>query len=202
MLDKEHVDVSYLDGREMHVANTPCQSKMPIAKDIYVDACSVELARSASIASAFGDLMYGMLISRPDIAIVVGAFAVGLINRLMIDHGIRHGGVLQVLLGMLPNYYDHVQKYENTLIKFFGLHQIKHIGGQKVCFVVMGNMFCKELRIHRRFDLKGPSQGHSADKFEMDKHTTFKYLDLDFVFHLEPSWRQALLRFYVANSRS
>ncbi|MCO5582253.1 hypothetical protein L7F22_036145 [Adiantum nelumboides] len=102
---------------------------------------------------------------------------------------------VKVLLGMLPNYYDHVQKYENTLItKFFGLHRIKPAGGQKVRFVVMGNMFCTELRIHRRFDLKGSSQGRSADKFEMDEHTTFKDLDLNFVFHLEPSWQQALLR--------
>eukprot|EP00250_Pteridium_aquilinum_P018590 c24131_g1_i1 orf=442-2904(-) len=102
---------------------------------------------------------------------------------------------IKVLLGMLPNYYDHVQTYENTLItKFFGLHRIKPAGGQKVRFVVMGNMFCTELRIHRRFDLKGSSQGRSADKLEMDENTTLKDLDLDFVFRLEPSWRQALLR--------
>ncbi|KAI5084458.1 hypothetical protein GOP47_0000627 [Adiantum capillus-veneris] len=102
---------------------------------------------------------------------------------------------VKVLLGMLPNYYDHVQKFENTLItKFFGLHRIKPAGGQKVRFVVMGNMFCTELRIHRRFDLKGSSQGRSADKLEMDENTTLKDLDLDFVFRLEPSWRQDLLR--------
>ncbi|MCO5560485.1 hypothetical protein L7F22_014100 [Adiantum nelumboides] len=41
MLDKEHVDASSLDGQEMHVADTTCQSEMPIARDIYVDACSV-----------------------------------------------------------------------------------------------------------------------------------------------------------------
>lgn len=102
---------------------------------------------------------------------------------------------VKVLLGMLPNYFDHVQRYENTLItKFFGLHRIKPSGGQKVRFVVMGNMFCTELRIHRRFDLKGSSQGRSADKLEMDENTTLKDLDLDFVFRLEPTWRQALLR--------
>ncbi|MCO5571961.1 hypothetical protein L7F22_025712 [Adiantum nelumboides] len=44
MLDREHVDAFSLDSQEMHVADTPCQSEMPIAKDIYVDACSVELA--------------------------------------------------------------------------------------------------------------------------------------------------------------
>ncbi|MCO5589058.1 hypothetical protein L7F22_043023 [Adiantum nelumboides] len=96
MLDREHVDASSLDGQEMHVADTPCQSKMPIARDIYVDACFVELARSGSIVSAFGGLMYEMLISRPDIAAAVGAFPAGLISHSMIDHGIRHGGVLHV----------------------------------------------------------------------------------------------------------
>ncbi|KAI5063235.1 hypothetical protein GOP47_0021782 [Adiantum capillus-veneris] len=102
---------------------------------------------------------------------------------------------VKALLGMLQNYYDHVRMFENTLVaKFFGLHRIKPAGGQKVRFIVMGNMFCTELCIHRRFDLKGSSQGRSADKLEMDENTTLKDLDLDFVFRLEPSWRLALLR--------
>ncbi|KAH9317310.1 hypothetical protein KI387_019079, partial [Taxus chinensis] len=102
---------------------------------------------------------------------------------------------VQVLLRMLPNYHHHVRMHENTLItKFFGLHRIKPAGGQKVRFVVMGNMFCTELRIHRRFDLKGSSQGRSTDKIEIDENTTLKDLDLDYVFHLEPSWREALLK--------
>ncbi|KAH9310421.1 hypothetical protein KI387_025456 [Taxus chinensis] len=102
---------------------------------------------------------------------------------------------VKVLLRMLPNYYNHVRTYGSTLItKFFGLHGIKAAGGQKVQFIVMGNMFCSELRIHRRFDLKGSSQGRSTDKVEIDETTTLKDLDLDFVFQLEPSWRQALLR--------
>ncbi|KAJ7552504.1 hypothetical protein O6H91_06G058200 [Diphasiastrum complanatum] len=100
-----------------------------------------------------------------------------------------------VLLRMLSNYYNHVQTSANTLItKFFGLHQIKPYGGRKVRFVVMGNMFCTELHIHRRYDLKGSSQGRSTDKVEIDENTTLKDLDLDFVFHLEPSWREALLK--------
>lgn len=60
-------------------------------------------------------------------------------------------------------------------------------------FVVMGNMFCTELRIHRRFDLKGSSLGRSADKVEIDENTTLKDLDLSYRFYLEPSWRDALL---------
>ncbi|KAK6942731.1 Phosphatidylinositol-4-phosphate 5-kinase, core [Dillenia turbinata] len=101
---------------------------------------------------------------------------------------------VKVLLRMLPNYHHHVRTYENTLItKFFGLHRIKPSSGQKFRFVVMGNMFCTELRIHRRFDLKGSSLGRSADNVEIDENTTLKDLDLNYCFFLEPSWREALL---------
>ncbi|KAB2622427.1 phosphatidylinositol 4-phosphate 5-kinase 9 [Pyrus ussuriensis x Pyrus communis] len=101
---------------------------------------------------------------------------------------------VQVLLRMLPSYHHHVRSYENTLItKFFGLHRIKPSSGQKFRFVVMGNMFCTELRIHRRFDLKGSSLGRSADKIEIDENTTLKDLDLNYSFYLEPSWREALM---------
>ncbi|KAI3447539.1 hypothetical protein Pfo_004204 [Paulownia fortunei] len=102
---------------------------------------------------------------------------------------------VKVLLRMLPNYHLHVRRYENTLItKFFGLHRIKPSSGQKFRFVVMGNMFCTELRIHRRFDLKGSSLGRSADKVEIDENTILKDLDLNYCFYLEPSWRDALLQ--------
>ncbi|KAJ0028659.1 hypothetical protein Pint_35750 [Pistacia integerrima] len=101
---------------------------------------------------------------------------------------------VKVLLRMLPNYHHHVRSYENTLItKFFGLHRIKPSSGQKFRFVVMGNMFCTELRIHRRFDLKGSSLGRSTDNIEIDENTTLKDLDLNYSFYLEPSWREALL---------
>ncbi|XP_059296602.1 phosphatidylinositol 4-phosphate 5-kinase 9-like [Lycium ferocissimum] len=102
---------------------------------------------------------------------------------------------VKVLLRMLPNYHRHVKEHENTLItKFFGLHMINPAGGQKFRFVVMGNMFCTELRIHRRFDLKGSSLGRSADKVEIDENTILKDLDLDYCFYLEPSWQEALLK--------
>ncbi|XP_021910888.1 phosphatidylinositol 4-phosphate 5-kinase 7-like isoform X2 [Carica papaya] len=39
---------------------------------------------------------------------------------------------LKALLKMLPSYYRHVGKHENTLItKFFGLHRITLKGGRK-----------------------------------------------------------------------
>ncbi|RWR75004.1 Phosphatidylinositol-4-phosphate 5-kinase [Cinnamomum micranthum f. kanehirae] len=109
---------------------------------------------------------------------------------------------VKVLLRMLPKYHHHVRTYENTLItKFFGLHRIKPSSGQKFRFVVMGNMFCTELRIHRRFDLKGSSLGRSADNVEIDENTILKDLDLNYCFYLEPSWREALLEQIEIDSR-
>ncbi|XP_027350703.1 phosphatidylinositol 4-phosphate 5-kinase 9-like [Abrus precatorius] len=102
---------------------------------------------------------------------------------------------VKVLLRMLPDYHHHVKSNENTLItKIFGLHRIKPSSGQKFRFVVMGNMFCTELRIHRRFDLKGSSLGRSSDKIEIDENTTLKDLDLNYSFYLEPSWRESLFK--------
>lgn len=39
---------------------------------------------------------------------------------------------------MLPSYYRHVCQYQNTLLtKFFGVHCVKPIGGQKVLFFAL-----------------------------------------------------------------
>lgn len=101
---------------------------------------------------------------------------------------------LKVLHKMLPKYYDHVKEHENTLItKFFGLHRIALRGGRKVRFVVMGNMFCTELRIHRRYDLKGSSQGRFTDPDKIDQTTTLKDLDLSYEFHMDKLLRESLL---------
>ncbi|XP_010474473.1 PREDICTED: phosphatidylinositol 4-phosphate 5-kinase 3-like, partial [Camelina sativa] len=103
---------------------------------------------------------------------------------------------IKVLLKMLPNYYEHVSKYKNSLVtKFFGVHCVKPVGGQKTRFIVMGNLFCSEYRIHKRFDLKGSSHGRTIDKDEgeIDETTTLKDLDLKYVFRLETSWFQAFI---------
>ncbi|XP_022863788.1 phosphatidylinositol 4-phosphate 5-kinase 8-like isoform X1 [Olea europaea var. sylvestris] len=102
---------------------------------------------------------------------------------------------LKALIKMLPHYYKHVQEHENTLItKFFGVHRIALKHGKKVRFVVMGNMFCTELRIHHRYDLKGSSQGRSTKKDEIDESTTLKDLDLTYEFHMDRSLRESLFR--------
>ena len=72
----------------------PSQPNMPIARYIHVDEGLVLLVGLASVASTFGGLMYEMLISRPDRATTVEAFAISLSRT---DIGIAHGGVMQVL---------------------------------------------------------------------------------------------------------
>ncbi|XP_058079772.1 phosphatidylinositol 4-phosphate 5-kinase 6-like isoform X2 [Magnolia sinica] len=106
---------------------------------------------------------------------------------------------VKVLLRMLPAYYNHVRAFENTLVtKFFGLHCVKLTGAtqKKVRFVIMGNLFCSEYTIHRRFDLKGSSHGRTTDKpeAEIDENTTLKDLDLNFIFRLQKAWFQELHR--------
>ncbi|KAL7239146.1 hypothetical protein ACSBR2_005112 [Camellia fascicularis] len=106
---------------------------------------------------------------------------------------------VKVLLRMLPAYYNHVRAFENTLVtKFFGLHCVKLTGPaqKKVRFVIMGNLFCTEYPIHRRFDLKGSSLGRTTDKpeTEIDATTTLKDLDLNFIFRLQRAWFQEFCR--------
>ncbi|KAK1407646.1 hypothetical protein QVD17_39267 [Tagetes erecta] len=104
---------------------------------------------------------------------------------------------VKVLIKMLPSYYQHVCRYENSLVtKFFGVHCVKPIGGIKTRFIVMGNLFCSEYRIHRRFDLKGSSHGRTTDKpeEEIDETTTLKDLDLNYVFRLQESWFKELIK--------
>ncbi|XP_047321480.1 phosphatidylinositol 4-phosphate 5-kinase 1-like [Impatiens glandulifera] len=104
---------------------------------------------------------------------------------------------VKVLIKMLHSYFKHVCNYENSLVtKFFGVHCVKPVGGVKTRFIVMGNLFCSEYRIHRRFDLKGSSHGRSTDKpeEEIDETTTLKDLDLNFAFRLQPNWFQELIK--------
>nr|CBX25380.1 hypothetical_protein [Oryza brachyantha] len=101
---------------------------------------------------------------------------------------------VKVLLRMLPAYYKHVRSFDNTLVtKFFGLHCVKITGAiqKKVRFVIMGNLFCSNYAIHRRFDLKGSSHGRTTDKpiDQIDETTTLKDLDLNFIFRLEGAWQ-------------
>ncbi|KAL3513588.1 hypothetical protein ACH5RR_026305 [Cinchona calisaya] len=104
---------------------------------------------------------------------------------------------VKVLIKMLPSYYKHVCRYEKSLVaKFYGVHCVKPVDGVKTRFIVMGNLFCSEYRIHRRFDLKGSSHGRTMDKpeGEFDEATTLKDLDLNFAFRLQQNWYQELIK--------
>ncbi|KAK7314171.1 hypothetical protein VNO77_39383 [Canavalia gladiata] len=106
---------------------------------------------------------------------------------------------VKVFLRMLPGYYKHVRAFENTLVtKFFGLHCVKLTGAsqKKVRFVIMGNLFCSQYPIHRRFDLKGSTFGRTTDKpeSEIEPTTTLKDLDLNYIFRLRKSWFQEFCR--------
>uniref|UniRef100_A0A7N0V808 1-phosphatidylinositol-4-phosphate 5-kinase n=1 Tax=Kalanchoe fedtschenkoi TaxID=63787 RepID=A0A7N0V808_KALFE len=104
---------------------------------------------------------------------------------------------VKVLIKMLPSYYQHVSRYQNSLVtKFFGVHCVKPIGGQKTRFIVMANLFCSEYPIHERYDLKGSSYGRKTEKpeCEIDESTTRKDLDLNLVFFLNKYWFRELLR--------
>ncbi|XP_074280589.1 phosphatidylinositol 4-phosphate 5-kinase 6-like [Silene latifolia] len=106
---------------------------------------------------------------------------------------------VKVLLRMLPAYYKHVRTFDDTLVtRFYGLHCVKLTGAtqKKVRFVIMGNLFCTEYAIHRRFDLKGSSHGRTTDKpeSEIDPTTTLKDLDLNYIFRLQRFWFQEFCR--------
>lgn len=62
--------------------------------------------------------------------------------------------------------------------------------------MIMGNLFCSEYPIHKRFDLKGSSYGRTTSKpsSEIDETTTLKDNDLNYVFRLRKSWFQDFLR--------
>lgn len=61
----------------------------------------------------------------------------------------------------------------------------------------MGNLFCTDYTIHRRFDLKGSTFGRMTDKpeSEIDATTTLKDLDLNFIFRLPKTWFQEFRRY-------
>ncbi|KAG8501845.1 hypothetical protein CXB51_004107 [Gossypium anomalum] len=109
----------------------------------------------------------------------------------------------QVLLRMLPAYYNHVRSFENTLVtKFYGLHCVKLTGTaqKKVRFVIMGNLLCTHYTIHRRFDLKGSSHGRTTSKpeSEIDPSTTLKDLDLNYLFRLEKRGSKSFAGIFIS----
>ncbi|BAT96150.1 hypothetical protein VIGAN_08303900 [Vigna angularis var. angularis] len=120
-------------------------------------------------------------------------------DRYMIKTMKKAEAKVSALLRMLPAYYNHFRAFDNALVtKFYGLHCVKLTGTaqKKVRFIIMGNLFCSEYTIHRRFDLKGSSLGRITIKpeSEISETTILKDLDLNFIFRLQKSWFQEFCR--------
>jgi len=97
------------------------------------------------------------------------------------------------LFAMLPKYYAHMESSPQTLVtKYYGLHRVTPYKGPKIRFMVMGNLFLTDLPIHRKYDLKGSTQGRFTKPSKIETSTTLKDLDLDVTFKLEEGWHQKL----------
>ncbi|KAG2429639.1 hypothetical protein HXX76_010869 [Chlamydomonas incerta] len=104
---------------------------------------------------------------------------------------------IKTLLELLPKYYSYMEgQPQNLVIRFFGVHGVKQVHGRTVRFVVMHNMFNTDLQIHKKFDLKGSTDGRTTGEHVSpnDPKTVFKDLDLDLQFLLDPAHHAALIR--------
>ncbi|XP_050233998.1 phosphatidylinositol 4-phosphate 5-kinase 7-like [Mercurialis annua] len=169
------VDFYWQDYRPMVFRNLKEMFKLDAA-EYMMSICGDDGLRELSSAGKSGSLFY---LSHDD------RFVIKTLKK----------SELKLLLKMLPNYYDHVVKHENTLItKFFGVHRIILKGGRKIRFVVMGNMFCTELKIHRCYDLKGSTQGRFTDADKMEANKALKDLDLTYEFQMDKLLRESLFK--------
>ena len=106
----------------------------------------------------------------------------------------RKAEMVHLRQAVLPSYFRHVMQYRETLLtKFFGLHRVKPHGGRNVRFVVMGNLFCTSLKIHRRFDLKGSTHGRLTSPGYDPESKILKDLDLDYRIKLEEGQYKVLM---------
>ncbi|WIA13706.1 hypothetical protein OEZ85_007259 [Tetradesmus obliquus] len=114
---------------------------------------------------------------------------------------------MSVLLGMLEAYSEHMERHPNSLItRFFGLHKVTPAHGRSVRFVVMANIFVTDLQIHRRYDIKGSTDGRTVGPegrnkaADGDPNIIFKDLDVDMRIVLEQAQHEALLQQLAADS--
>merc|ERR1711971_968267 len=86
-----------------------------------------------------------------------------------------------LLLRLLPDYFDHVRELENSLLpRFYGLYRIE----QPDCdsrFILMGNVFAARHPIVRRFDLKGSTFNRKSSAAEVSKGYEATLKDIDFL---------------------
>ena len=69
---------------------------------------------------------------------------------------------------ILKNYYQHILKNDSTLItRIYGLHKMiffrkKRKSERRLYFCIMNNVFHTSKEIHKRYDLKGSTQGRTT----------------------------------------
>jgi len=86
-----------------------------------------------------------------------------------------------VLLGMLPDYCEHIRQYPDSLLtRFYGCHSLR-MYGRVMFFVVMGNVFITHGKsIHERFDLKGSWVNRHRQPVEKGKQMECRYCNQKF----------------------
>ena len=77
--------VSFVDSQEIQEVELTSQLEMLYARDVIVDAFSVQVESVAFVALAFGGLIYKMLISRPKLAAATTVFVVSLVSFAVTD---------------------------------------------------------------------------------------------------------------------
>jgi 1-phosphatidylinositol-4-phosphate 5-kinase len=91
---------------------------------------------------------------------------------------------------ILQSYHQYltVENRESIISKIYGLHKIIFYRKKtaklhkKVYFAIMNNVFHTHMKIDKRFDLKGSTQGRATIQKEGEKYdTTIALKDLDFI---------------------
>lgn len=103
---------------------------------------------------------------------------------------------MRLLLSMVPKYYDHVSSQENSLLsRFLGVHRVSPWGTRNIRFIVMGNVLPSDIRLHRKFDIKGSRYGRTVGKErkEKDPYVTLQDNDVDLKLILSPDIRSRLM---------
>lgn len=104
---------------------------------------------------------------------------------------------MRLLLELIPRYFRHMGANPGTLlVRCYGVHRISPLLGRRVRFIVMGNVLPSDLRMHRRYDLKGSTHGRTAGERQRrdNPFATLKDCDVDMQLVLPAKQHDAVLR--------
>eukprot|EP00887_Chlorella_sp_A99_P001757 scaffold19.g1757.t1 len=89
---------------------------------------------------------------------------------------------MRLLMELLPRYFAHVCAHPDTLlVHCYGVHRVSPMLGRNVRFIILGNVLPTDLRMHRRYDLKGSTFKRTVgeERRRSDPGACLKDLDLD-----------------------